>query len=66
MAYTRTRMFNGVPIPTSTSVRLFKCGSPECKAAHLVGFDEENEPLFEIVVSKSVSEGISKLIKEVE
>jgi hypothetical protein len=64
MAYTRTRLFHGVTIPSATRVHVFTCGSPECKSAHLIGFDEEHEPLFEIVVSEKVSEDITRIIKE--
>jgi hypothetical protein len=52
MAYTRTRNFDGRVIPSATTVETFMCGDPECNHVHLIGFDEEHEPLFEIVVSK--------------
>ena len=64
MAYTRTRMYGNVAIPSATRVRALRCGSPKCKAVHLIGMDEEHEPLFEIVLSKETHESIVKLFEE--
>jgi len=66
MSYTRTRFYHGVNIPSATRVTAIKCGSPNCKSVHLIGFDEEGEPLFEIVVSKSVSDDIRCLFEVIE
>ena len=66
MSYTRTRNFGGAIIPTATRVHAFSCGDPKCGSVHLIGFDEEDEPLFEIVVSKEVYKDMGVLFEGFE
>lgn len=50
----RTRHFNTIEIPSSTTVQVHVCGEPKCEHLHLIGFDDEGKPLCEIVVSEGV------------
>jgi hypothetical protein len=51
---TRERDFHGVMIPSATTARSFSCGLPDCRHAHIVGFDEEGQPFCEIVLNESM------------
>ena len=51
---TRWRDFHGTMIPTATRMRVFSCGLPDCKHAHLVCFDEEDQPFCEVVLNEYI------------
>lgn len=51
---TRVRNYGGFEIPSATRTLAISCGDPECEHAHLIGFDEQNVPFCEIVLSEDI------------
>ena len=66
MPYTRTRVFYGAVIPSATRVHACLCGLPNCRHVHLIGMDEDEEPLFEIVLSEDVNNEISEMFRNMK
>jgi len=63
----RTRVFGGAVVDSAKpTVRVFRCGSDDCKAVHLIGFDDNHKPLCEIVISEDVSNDINNLIQKIK
>ena len=52
----RIRDFEGKKIPSATSTQVHLCG--DCDHLHLVGFDENNEPICEIVIGDDLARHI--------
>ena len=62
----RIRNFNGTEIPSATRAEFFHCGDPDCKHVHLVGFDEDNHPFCEIVLSRKQLQTAFRIADELE
>lgn len=55
----RMRILNGVEFLSATSLRVFACGDPDCRHAHIIGYDEHGLPFCEIVISEgSINEAL--------
>lgn len=53
----RLRDFDGCEIPSATTTQVHDCGEPD--HLHLIGFDNDDEPLCELVISLEIAERIA-------
>jgi len=59
-----TRIFEGTEIMSASTVTAYDCGSPDCHHVHLIGRDEDDLPICEIMRSEDEINRLHDLIAD--